>query len=30
VVDIALPGGYGLGCFVAGLVVVRRRPLAGS
>lgn len=28
--DLVWLGGYGLACFVAGLVVVRRRPLAAS
>jgi ABC-type transport system involved in multi-copper enzyme maturation permease subunit len=28
--DVAWLGGYGVACFVAGLVVVRWRPLAGS
>lgn len=28
--DLVWLAGYGLACFVAGLVVVRRRPLAGS
>jgi hypothetical protein len=28
--DVLWLGGYGLACFVAGLVVVRRRPLGGS
>jgi len=30
VTDMLWLGGYGLACFIAGLLVVRRRPLAGS